>query len=170
MTSTSFVFTELANTMKYRGGFLYSLVLTEWRHCVSQNEVWGRGCRRVSQNNQWEREKYGCAKIRERELARINRESPIKMRTRVCEIARTSKRIHRENMNKTSVRVCENVRTWTKRESEKLIDHGLNVETLPLGIFVDHIYHVPQYFQVVCRFSMHGQGHQRSSKYGTLYP
>ena len=44
MTSTSFVFTELANTMKYGRGFLYNLVFTEWRHCVSQNEVWGRGC------------------------------------------------------------------------------------------------------------------------------
>ena len=43
MTSTSCVFTELANTMKYGGGFLYNLVFTEWRHCVSQNEVWGRG-------------------------------------------------------------------------------------------------------------------------------
>ena len=39
MTSTSFVFTELANTMKYGGGFLYNLVFTEWRYCVSQNEV-----------------------------------------------------------------------------------------------------------------------------------
>ena len=38
MTSTSFVFTELANTMKYGGGFLYNLVFTEWRHCVSQNK------------------------------------------------------------------------------------------------------------------------------------
>ena len=55
MTSTSFVFTELANTMKYGegflynlvftafhrmkygGGVLYNLVFTEWRHCVSQN-------------------------------------------------------------------------------------------------------------------------------------
>ena len=44
MTSSSFVFTELANTMKYRGGFLYNFVFTECRHCVSQNEVWGRGC------------------------------------------------------------------------------------------------------------------------------
>ena len=44
ITSTSFVFTELANTMKYGGGFLYNLVFTEWRHCVSQSEVWGRGC------------------------------------------------------------------------------------------------------------------------------
>ena len=44
MTSTSFVFTELVNTMKYGGGSLYNLVFTEWRHCVSQNEVWGRGC------------------------------------------------------------------------------------------------------------------------------
>ena len=45
MTSTSFVFTELANRMKYHGGgFLYNLVFTGWRHCVSQNEVWGRGC------------------------------------------------------------------------------------------------------------------------------
>ena len=43
MTSTSFVITELANTMKYGGGFLHNLVFTEWRHCVSQNEVWGRG-------------------------------------------------------------------------------------------------------------------------------
>ena len=43
MTLTSFVFTELANTMKYGGGVLYNLVFTEWRHCVSQNEVWGRG-------------------------------------------------------------------------------------------------------------------------------
>ena len=34
MTSISFVFTELANTMKYGGGFLYNLVFTEWRHCV----------------------------------------------------------------------------------------------------------------------------------------
>ena len=39
----------------------------------------------------------------------------------------------------------------------------------PLGIFVDQLYYVPSYFQVVCGFSMHGQGHQRSSKYGTLY-
>ena len=44
MTPTSFVFTELANTIRYGGGFLYNLVFTEWRHCVSQNEVWGRGC------------------------------------------------------------------------------------------------------------------------------
>ena len=44
MTSTSFLFTEQANTMKYGGGFLYNLVFTEWRHCFSQNEVWGRGC------------------------------------------------------------------------------------------------------------------------------
>ena len=44
MTSTFFVFTNLANTMKYGGGFLYNLVFTEWRHCVSQNEVWGREC------------------------------------------------------------------------------------------------------------------------------
>ena len=44
MTSTTFVFTELANTMKYEGWFLYNLVFTEWRHCVLQNEVWGRGC------------------------------------------------------------------------------------------------------------------------------
>ena len=43
MTSTSFVFTELANKMKYGGGLLYNLVFTEWRYCVSQNEVWGRG-------------------------------------------------------------------------------------------------------------------------------
>ena len=27
----------LANTMKYKGGFLYNLVFTEWRHSVSQN-------------------------------------------------------------------------------------------------------------------------------------
>ena len=45
MTLTSFVFTELANTMKYGGeGVLDNLVFTEWRHCVLQNEVWGRGC------------------------------------------------------------------------------------------------------------------------------
>ena len=44
MTSTSFVFTELANTMKYVRGFSYNLVFTEWRHCASQNKVWGRGC------------------------------------------------------------------------------------------------------------------------------
>ena len=37
MTSTSFVFTELADTMKYGKGFLYNLVFTEWRHCVLQN-------------------------------------------------------------------------------------------------------------------------------------
>ena len=42
-TLTSFVFTELANTMKYEGGVLCNLVFTEWRHWVSQNEVWGRG-------------------------------------------------------------------------------------------------------------------------------
>ena len=36
-------FIELANTMKYGGGVLYNLVFTEWRHCVSQNEVWGEG-------------------------------------------------------------------------------------------------------------------------------
>ena len=28
--------------MKYGGGLLYNLVFTDWRHCVSQNEVWGR--------------------------------------------------------------------------------------------------------------------------------
>ena len=44
MTSTSFVFSKLANTIKYGGGFVYNLVFTEWRHCVSQNEVWGKGC------------------------------------------------------------------------------------------------------------------------------
>ena len=43
MTSTPFVFTELANTMKYGEGLLYNLVYSEWRHCVSQNEVWERG-------------------------------------------------------------------------------------------------------------------------------
>ena len=37
MTLTAFVFTELANTMKYGGGLLYNLVFTEWRHCVLQN-------------------------------------------------------------------------------------------------------------------------------------
>ena len=42
MTSTSFVFTELADTMKYGGEFLYNLVFTEWRHFVSVNKVWGR--------------------------------------------------------------------------------------------------------------------------------
>ena len=36
ITLTSFVFTELANKMKYGGGVLY-IVFTEWRHCVSQN-------------------------------------------------------------------------------------------------------------------------------------
>ena len=44
---TSFVFAELANTTKYGGMVvLYNLnlVFTEWRHCVSQNEVWRRGC------------------------------------------------------------------------------------------------------------------------------
>ena len=44
MTSKSFVFTDLANTMKYGEGFLFNLVFTAWRHCVSQNEVWGKGC------------------------------------------------------------------------------------------------------------------------------
>ena len=44
MTLTSFVFTELANIMKFGGWVLYNLVFTEWRHCVSQSEVWGRGC------------------------------------------------------------------------------------------------------------------------------
>ena len=44
LSTTSFVFTELANTMKYGGGFLCNLVFTEWRHCISQNEVWGRVC------------------------------------------------------------------------------------------------------------------------------
>ena len=43
MTMTSFVFTKLANTMKYGGGVLYNLVFTEWRHWVTQNGVWGRG-------------------------------------------------------------------------------------------------------------------------------
>ena len=43
MTSTSFVFTELANTIKCGGGFLYNLIFIEWRHCVSQNKVWRRG-------------------------------------------------------------------------------------------------------------------------------
>ena len=42
MTMTSFGFTELANTMKYGRGVLYTLVFTEWRHCVSQNKVWER--------------------------------------------------------------------------------------------------------------------------------
>ena len=63
MTLTCFVFTELANTMKYGGGVLYNLIFhrvtslrftewsmmegvlynlnfTEWRHCVSQNSIW----------------------------------------------------------------------------------------------------------------------------------
>ena len=31
-------------------------------------------------------------------------------------------------------------------------------------------YYVPSYFQVVCWFSMHGQHHQGSLKYGTLDP
>ena len=35
--TASFVFTELANTMKYGGGFLYNLLFTELHHCVSQN-------------------------------------------------------------------------------------------------------------------------------------
>ena len=43
MTMTSFVFTEINDTMKYEGGVLYNLVFTEWRHCISQNKVWGRG-------------------------------------------------------------------------------------------------------------------------------
>ena len=43
MTLTSFVFTGLANTMKDGGEVLYNLVFTEWRHCVPQNEVLGRG-------------------------------------------------------------------------------------------------------------------------------
>ena len=43
MTLTSFVFTELVNTMTYWGGVLYNLVFTEWRHSVLQNEVLGRG-------------------------------------------------------------------------------------------------------------------------------
>ena len=48
MTLTSFVFTELANTMKYGGGgVLHNLLFTEWRHCASQNEVWERGCYRT---------------------------------------------------------------------------------------------------------------------------
>ena len=57
-----------------------------------------------------------------------------------------------------------------------LLDHGLKIETIPPPPpgYVDDIflepYCVPNYFQVVCRFPMHGQGHQRSSKYGTLYP
>ena len=38
MTSISYVFTELANIMKYGGGFLYNLVFTEWRHSVLQND------------------------------------------------------------------------------------------------------------------------------------
>ena len=49
ITSNSFVFTELANTMKYGEYYiymyiLYILVFTEWCHCISQNKVWGRGC------------------------------------------------------------------------------------------------------------------------------
>ena len=46
MTLPSFVFIELANTMtmKYGRGVLYNLIFTEWRYCVLQNEVWGRGC------------------------------------------------------------------------------------------------------------------------------
>ena len=43
MISTSFVFTELANTMNYGRGFLYNLVFIGWHLSVSQNEVWGRG-------------------------------------------------------------------------------------------------------------------------------
>ena len=34
---------QLANTIKYGGGVLFNLFFTEWRHCVSQNEVWRRG-------------------------------------------------------------------------------------------------------------------------------
>ena len=45
MTLTSFVFPELAYTMKNGGGILYrpKLVFIEWHHWVSQNEVRGRG-------------------------------------------------------------------------------------------------------------------------------
>ena len=39
MSLTSFVFTELANTMKYGGGVLYNLVFIERRHRVSQNST-----------------------------------------------------------------------------------------------------------------------------------
>ena len=41
MTSTSFVFTELANKMIT---LLHNLIFAEWHHYVSHNEVWGRGC------------------------------------------------------------------------------------------------------------------------------
>ena len=37
---TSLRFTEWS----MEEGVLYDLVFTEWRYCVSQNEVWGRGC------------------------------------------------------------------------------------------------------------------------------
>ena len=43
MTLTSFVFTELANTMKYGEGVSYNIIFTECRHWVSQNEEWERG-------------------------------------------------------------------------------------------------------------------------------
>ena len=43
MTVTSFVFTDMANTMMYCGGVLYNLLFTECRHWVSQKEAWGRG-------------------------------------------------------------------------------------------------------------------------------
>ena len=44
MTSTSFVFTELASTMKLGEGSYITLFSTECRHGVPQKEVWGRGC------------------------------------------------------------------------------------------------------------------------------
>ena len=69
---------------------------------------------RVWKNNQREREKYEYARIREREFARINRENPIKTRTRVCEMARIRKR--REYIAKT-LKKDEYART---RESEDL--------------------------------------------------
>ena len=62
-----------------------------------------------------------------------------------------------------------------RKKSRSLLDHGLKVKNLPTpGCFCRPCffepYYVPSYFQAVSRFSMYGQGHQRSSNYGTLDP
>ena len=44
MTLTSFFSPSWLIQRSMGEGVLYNLVFTEWRHYVSQNEVWGRGC------------------------------------------------------------------------------------------------------------------------------
>ena len=96
---------------------------------------------RVCENNQREREKYEYASIRECEFTRINRENPIKTRTRVCKIARTEKdentsRGH-EKDEYAKTRGREDVNKLRKRETkQQSARYTAQLETLKRVFFV----------------------------------